>query len=101
MADTKAKRVKRSKEEIFLDKGEKIAKFIAGKYQELEALAKRGGYDAPKVTALFGYIDKRADAAADAFKRGLEGNASTAGDEFNLLEAAKQIENAPAENPAT
>jgi hypothetical protein len=98
MANTGSKRVKRSKEEIFLDKGEKIAKFIGAKFGELETLAKRGGYDAAKVAALFNYIDKRSDNAADAFKRGLEGNAQTTGDDFNLLEAAKAV---AAETPAT
>lgn len=63
-----ATRVKRSKEEIFIDKGETVTKKVIAALRELGDLAKRKGYNDAQVEAIFAAIEKEQVAAELKFK---------------------------------
>ena len=83
MADAKERAPRRSKEELFIERGERLTKKVILALRELRAIAKHGGYTEAQVETMFGAIEKDQLATEAAFKGEAQGD-----DDFSLAPAA-------------
>lgn len=96
MADAKAtektRAAKRSKDELFIERGQNAVAKIKAAYLELQSLASKGGYSAAQVDAIFSHIEEKLQVPSEqAFKAALAGK-PVESDGFSL---------APVATPAT